>query len=74
MAQREPHVQSIKRKKNSHLGENISQNQIFETVERERERERERRELIFLRRFLGFRRSEVIETRVKVLRLDEGYA
>ena len=44
MARREPCVQSIKRKKKSHSGENISQNQIFETVERERERDREREE------------------------------
>ena len=41
MSQHEPRVQSVKRGKIS-FGRNISQNQIFEMVERERERERER--------------------------------
>ena len=74
VARHEPRVQSIKRGKIS-FGRNIFQKSDFETVERERERERERGgNSCFLRRFLGFRRSKVIEPRVKVLRLDEGHA
>ena len=44
---------------------------FFETLEKERGDERSQD---FLRRFMRFRRSEVIEPRVKVLRRNEGYA
>ena len=65
MVRRAPRVQSIKREKKSHLGERSPKIRFLETLEREEER--------ILRPFLGFRRSEVVDPRVTVLHLDEGY-
>ena len=74
VARHEARVKSIKRgKKKSNLGD-ISPKIRFVGNVREREREREREEERILRRFLGFRLLEVVEPRVKVLCLDEGYA
>ena len=72
MTRREPRVQSIKRGKISFGRKYLPKSDFLETSEREREREEEEERI--LRRFLGFRQSEVVEPRVKVLRLNESYA
>ena len=68
MARREPRSQSIKKGKLSHLGKDLPFLD-FLSVEREGEREEG-----FLRRFMGFRRSEFVGPRTKGHHLDKGYA
>ena len=65
---REPRVGSIKMDKD--ILHKISPILVLEkTLEREREGEAK----VSLWRFMGFRWSKVVEPRVKVLRLNEGY-
>ena len=65
VVRRAPRVQSIKREKKSHLGERSPKIRFLETLERGEER--------ILRRFLRFCQSEVVDPRVTVLHLNEGY-
>ena len=70
VTRREPHIQSIKMGKISHLGKDLPFSDFF-SIEREREGEKEEG---FLWRFTRFRQSEFVESRTKIHHLDEGYA
>ena len=70
MARHEPRVQSIKREKKNLIWERyLPKSDFLETLEKGGGGEER-----ILRRFLEFHQSEVVEPRVKVLRLDKSYS